>query len=93
MRLTGLFISVKKRERKYRYHRCRFIRLPYYSGGAHQHPEHAGPVSAEVTIRYLHDALEVEIKDNGPKVPQTETDRNTKAEANRNAGTRGIARR
>jgi signal transduction histidine kinase len=79
MRLTGLAVSVKKEGAE--------ISLPpgvdlsayrIIQEALTNTLKHAGPVSAEVTIRYLHDALEVEIKDNGPKVPQTETDREYK---------------
>ena len=40
--------------------------------------KHAGPASANVTIRYLGDAVELEIKDNGPKVPISEATQESK---------------
>jgi signal transduction histidine kinase len=79
MRLTGLTVSVKKEGME--------ILLPpgvdlsayrIIQEALTNTLKHAGPVNADVTIRYLSDALELEIKDNGPKVPQTETDRENK---------------
>ena len=77
MRLTGLTVSVKKEGTE--------ISLPpgvdlsayrIIQEALTNTLKHAGPVNADVTIRYLRDALELEIRDNGPKVPQT--DRETK---------------
>jgi signal transduction histidine kinase len=79
MRLTGLAVSVKKEGAE--------IPLPpgvdlsayrIIQEALTNTLKHAGPVKADVTIRYLSDALELEIKDNGPKVPQTEIDREYK---------------
>jgi signal transduction histidine kinase len=79
MRLTGLNVSVKKEGTE--------ISLPpgvdlsayrIIQEALTNTLKHAGPVKADVTIRYLRDALELEIKDNGPKVPRSETDRGYK---------------
>ena len=40
--------------------------------------KHAGPVKADVTIRYLGDALELEIKDNGNNGPLSEANQENK---------------
>ena len=78
MRLTGLAISVKIEGEE--------IPLPpgvdlsayrIIQEALTNTLKHAGPVNADVTICYLRDAVELEIKDNG-KVPESETDKESK---------------
>ena len=74
MRLAGLSVSVKKEGTE--------IPLPpgvdlsayrIIQEALTNTLKHAGPVNADITIRYLPDAVELEIKDNGPQVAQSET--------------------
>jgi len=79
MRATGLSVSVKKE--------CTETPLPpgvdlsayrIIQEALTNTLKHAGPVNADITIRYRTDAVELEIQDNGPKGSQTETDREYK---------------
>ena len=78
MRLTGLSISVKIEGKE--------IPLPpgvdlsayrIVQEALTNTLKHAGPVNANVTIRYLGDAMELEIRDNG-NTPQYEADKDNK---------------
>ena len=78
MRLTGLSISVKIEGKE--------IPLPpgvdlsayrIVQEALTNTLKHAGPVNANVTIRYLNDAVELEIRDNG-NTPQYEADKDNK---------------
>ena len=79
MRLTGLSISVKIEGKE--------IPLPpgvdlsayrIVQEALTNTLKHAGPVNADVTIRYLRDAVELEIKDNGPKGLISEANKESK---------------
>jgi signal transduction histidine kinase len=79
MRLTGLAISVKKEGEE--------IQLPsgvdlsayrIVQEALTNTLKHAGPVSAEVTIRYMPDAVQLEIKDNGQKGTESEINKENK---------------
>jgi signal transduction histidine kinase len=79
MRLTGLSISVKiEGEEKPLPPGVDLSAYRIVQEALTNTLKHAGPVSANVTIRYLGDAVELEIKDNGPKVPISEATQESK---------------